>query len=140
MILVFFEIFVILLIVSLFFLFIIFLSIPLFYILDIFKFQRKKILLLIPVTKFILIFLLITVFFINISFIIKLIIMIFNIILYISLIIFYIYKIRPNFKDYWSGFFYGTVLFAAVCSIIFLFGIIISLFAQGYNIFKEYGF
>jgi phosphate transport system permease protein len=31
-------------------------------------------------------------------------------------------------------------MFAAICSILFLFGIIISLFAQGYNIFKEYGF
>ena len=117
-----------------------FLSIPLFYIMDIFKFQRKKLWLLLPVVKFILIILIIGIPFLQKTLFINIIMISFCLLLYIFFLLLYLFKIKPNFKDYWSGFFYGTVMFAAICSILFLFGIIISLFAQGYNIFKEYGF
>ncbi len=117
-----------------------FLSIPIFYLLDIIKFQRKKIWFFVPISKFFLIFLIFGIFFLERSSVFNIIFITFCILMYIFLLLSYIKKIKPNFKDYWSGFFHGTVMFAALCSIIFLFGIIISLFAQGYNIFQEYGF
>lgn len=46
---------------------------------------------------------------------------------------------KPKIKDFSEFFFHGLVMFAALCSIIFLFGIIFSLFANGYKIFTEYG-
>jgi hypothetical protein len=37
----------------------------------------------------------------------------------------YIKKVKPNIKDYWDGFFYVSILIAGICSILFLFSIII---------------
>lgn len=53
--------------------------------------------------------------------------------------ILYIKINKPNIKEFSEKFFHGLVLFAALCAIIFLFGIIFSLFINGYKIFTDYG-
>jgi phosphate transport system permease protein len=49
-------------------------------------------------------------------------------------------KMKINYKLIGDFIFYGIVLIAALCSILFLFGIIFSLFAGGFNFFREYNF
>jgi len=46
---------------------------------------------------------------------------------------------KLSVKSLWDGIFYGIALFSALTAVLFLFGIIISLFIEGAGIFKEVG-